>query len=57
MFAFSSEALLAEVVTLADCRLAERVYSARKGKWGWIVYAATGAREAFYTDRQWRVLR
>lgn len=57
MFAFSPESNLSEVVKLADGRLAERVYNARKGKWGWMVYAASGAREAFYTDKQWRAAR
>ena len=52
--AFSAEANLSEVVRLADGRLAERVYNARKGKWGWMVYSTSGARESFYTDKQWR---
>ena len=51
-FAFSAETNLAEVVRLADGRLAERAYNARKGKWGWMVYSRDMVREAFLTDRQ-----
>jgi hypothetical protein len=53
VFAFSTYAASKEVITLADGRLAERTYNSRKGKWGWLVYASTGAAEAFYTDAQW----
>ncbi len=50
--AFTAYAAQREVVQLADGRLAAREYNARKGVFGWMVYAASGAREAFLTDAQ-----
>ena len=49
---FSTAGFDREVIRLADGRLAERSRN-RAGKWGWLVYGQTGAREAFYTDAEW----
>ena len=54
---FTAAAHEAEVVRLADGRLAERAYNARKGKWGWTVYGPSMAREGWYTDRQMEAAR
>ena len=51
-FALSSYGAQAEVVRLADGRLAERSFD-RRGRSGWIVYSTLMVREAFFTDRQW----
>jgi len=51
-FAFSPEANLPEVVRLADGRLAERSYNARKGKFGWTIYGTNLVTEAWLTDAQ-----
>jgi hypothetical protein len=51
-FALSAYGQQAEVVRLADGRLAERSFD-RRGRSGWLVYSALMVREAFYTDAQW----
>jgi hypothetical protein len=55
--AFSPYGHEAEVVRLADGRLAERSFD-RRGRAGWLVYSHLMVREAFFTDAQWaRVAR
>ena len=49
---FTAYANQAEVIRLADGRLAERSYNARKGKMGWMVYSRDMVRECWLTDRQ-----
>jgi hypothetical protein len=49
---FTATAHQAEVVRLADGRLAERAYNARKGKWGWTIFSLNMVREDWLTDRQ-----
>lgn len=50
--AFSADANQAEVVRLADGRLAERSFD-RRGRPGWLVYSDLMVRQAFFTDAQW----
>lgn len=50
--AFSTYGQEAEVVRLADGRLAKRSFD-RRGRAGWLVYSDLMVRLAFYTDAQW----
>jgi hypothetical protein len=50
--AFTAYANEREVRALADGRLAERSYNARKGQWGWLIYSANLVRERWLSERQ-----
>lgn len=50
--AFTAYANERDVRALADGRLAERAYSARKGQWGWMIYSSAMIRERWLTDSQ-----
>jgi hypothetical protein len=54
---FTAYANQVEAVRLADGRLAERSYNARKGKWGWLIYSRSMVREDWLTDRQMEAAR